>query len=148
MDWLLIAVTGLNIYIIIIWSISIEKFKKEKKASEKEPYIEKARLNQICWVRALERLEHIRKDPEITHASMILGWQNGGGHAWIEYQRGKDIIQYDPTTEKVVIIKDSIKPVEPKEPQWRLKLKQFLSSCKTVFRPMQKRDSQQQVSHT
>jgi len=77
------------------------KFKKTKQIISIE-YIEKTKLNTQCWVKALDRLNIIRTDPEITEAAMVLGLRNEEGHAWIEYKRKNEIIQYDPTTEKII----------------------------------------------
>ena len=71
---------------------------------EKIEYIEKAKLDQVCWVRALKRLWEIKADKDITAATMVLGLEKGKGHAWIEYQRGNEIIKYDPTYDKIIHI--------------------------------------------
>ena len=81
---------------------TIKQFQKDREEESTQGYMPKCRLNELCWVKALERLRVIREDPEVTEVVMVLGTRDGGGHAWIEYKRGDSIIQYDPTTEKVV----------------------------------------------
>lgn len=75
--------------------------------ADKPIYIEKMNLNEICWVRALDALNVIRTDPSIRDARMVLGTEGGHGHAWIEYRRDHEVIQFDPTTAKVISIKRS-----------------------------------------
>lgn len=93
--------------LIVIYYNKTSKIVQEAKklqAENKTGYTAKCRLNELCWVRALERLKVIREDPEVTEVAMVLGTREGGGHAWIEYKRGDSVIQYDPTTEKIVEI--------------------------------------------
>jgi len=93
-----------TILVIIDIVLNIRTFIKFKKTKQIIPieYIEKTKLNTQCWVKALDRLNIIRTDPEITEAAMVLGLRNEEGHAWIEYKRKNEIIQYDPTTEKII----------------------------------------------
>lgn len=81
--------------------------KEIKELQESKGYVEKSRWNEQCWVRALKKLEEMREDPEVTEAAMVLGHQDGKGHAWIEYRRGKDIFQYDPAMDKFVLLKSA-----------------------------------------
>ena len=98
------------IYIGVIFWADYRRTKQiaKLKADREAPgYVAKQKLDEICWVKALKRLEHIYQNPEITEACMLIGTQDGKGHAWIEYRRGTEVIQYDPTTEKVISIKET-----------------------------------------
>lgn len=71
---------------------------------EDAKFIEKDKLDESCWVRALKRLEMIKDDKDISGARMVIGTEDGKGHAWIEYKRGDEIIKYDPVKDKVIHI--------------------------------------------
>lgn len=82
---------------------------------ENRKYVERDKLEKVCWSRALKHLEMIENDKEITSAVMILGQQNGIGHAWIEYKRGDEVIKYDPTTDKIIHTTTPTKETNPNE---------------------------------
>lgn len=82
---------------------NLERWEKLK---DKRGYTEVTRLSELCWVKALERLTCLKKDPEVTGVALVMGMLDGSGHAWIEYKRGKDVVQYDPVTEKVIQINE------------------------------------------
>lgn len=80
--------------------------------NEEPVYIEKGRLNQICWVRSLRALELIDHDPEVSGAAMVYGTQDDHGHAWITYKKRGHVFTYDPSRTCFI----GLKPCKPHTP--------------------------------
>ena len=68
-------------------------------------YKTNALWNENCWVRSLDKLNELRKNPDIEEMWCI-GGQMGIGHMWIAYRlKNKRIILYDPVYERFKEVK-------------------------------------------
>lgn len=118
----------LNIFFTIIavfsWGVFLGNkiSSKDNTLSSESVYNAVERLESVCWVRALRKLEEIKEDPSIVGANMVLGYQYEdfrGGHAWIEYiQKIEDeyiTIEYDPTFDKEVRRKNDLEFLKMEE---------------------------------
>lgn len=60
-------------------------------------YIPKLQWEEVCWGRALDILDEMRHDEDITHARMMIGTYLRKAHAWIEYtDKNGNEMRYDP----------------------------------------------------
>lgn len=70
-------------------------------------YIPTVELEQMCWARALRKLNEIKFVKGITHAKFVGGTRNGLGHAWIFYLRDGEERIYDPSFDEYVTYEET-----------------------------------------
>ena len=59
-------------------------------------YVPKFFLDDVCWGRALDTLNWIRKEKDVKYTKMVFGDLNGAPHAWIMYTKNNFRYSYCP----------------------------------------------------
>ena len=95
-------------YFFDIYELKIAAFKKSDNmvivaipAKFKKGYWPRVSWNELCWIKALDKLNEVRYVKDMEKLRMIQGIRNGVAHAWIEYvDRHGNSIRYDPTLDR------------------------------------------------